>query len=1008
MAENNRIPSILDEARHVSNEHNMPEVTVKSVILSILDNKRAQAGFTQFTGFNLEQTWMDISELLQDDHRAFDTPVIKTPDVLPQSKNVEKLYENISVSWHKDTKKIGPDGETAHEMHPELWILATIMHLFPKSQEAMLLERQGVTLDRLAKYVGGEDPQRILKAMGIEKVESNIYNSEDNMSKKRDQLNRLARSIANTHNALVTEESLALALLESKNVQEFLMYDAPTFERKSIENVLRKDLDQFGKTYRNEIEQIKSTLEVKNLNNVQAFGKHGSAVTDNLKIAEQSASMKNLFAKHYDVTALGVLIWSLPESKVTGLFSSQGVTEETVSNFLNIDLNKVLEHVFSQNPDTTMTKDLEPHHIPQPKDGYEGTYDPNVDTGTPTLDKFSEDMVALATSGAYTPTIGRNDEVRDTLRILRQKKKSNPMLLGEAGVGKSAIVEGIAMIAAKGELPEDLKDIRLLSLDINTIMAGTKYRGELEERLKAIREEAEGSDRKVIFFLDETHTMMDILETFKPALARGSISVIGATTNKEYKTDIQPNTAMDRRFDTVTVNEPSRESTLDILMGSKSSYEDHHNCVYSQEAIEAIMNLSEENLLNRFSADREITILDKVGAIVKETAKENLTFDEKSQRPIATSDMVKTALSSMTGVDLSRTKKEIILGLEATLKEKIIGQDNALQALSDAVIRSQSGLGESEKPEGTFLFTGPTGVGKTEAIKVISKELKRELVRFDMGEFSEAHSVSKLFGSPPGYVGSTEGGRMTEAVKKHPNALFLLDEVEKAHPVVFNALLQVLDDGRMTDGVGETANFRKSMIVMTANAGAAQAELDAQDAQKDTIGFVRQSEEDKQKEAQKVSEKTIEENLKKIFAPEFRNRLDSIVQFNPLTVDNVKDISPLIATQVSERSEKANKWSISFNKVATDWLAEKGFDRTMGARPLKRAFMDHVETPLARQIFEQDLEGTTGIIHVSVNDTKDRLSFDFQQSASNDNKEQLLLDATKRAHNDPRNKNNLG
>ena len=994
--------NIIKEAREISLDYNLPIITTEALCLAIIQNQRVAAALSTFSGFDQDETFEDIIDILINDTRSPKEEVSTPADKLKRSDNMEHLFRNVSISFELDKKKIFDGKYTAHETNPELWVLATMLHLFPKSMTSMLLERQGVTIDRLTKYIAGEDQQRLVSILQKDHFKDTIKDalttylsvttggSKMNLEKEN-KLYATAKDISDDHNAAIAPESIALALLESKEIGEFISYTSTTFNKERMEKKLLSLLDKVS---------AEDKTADKNL----------ETLFKNVKVAKNS-DLTDSFKRDHDVTYLGVFLYTFPNHKLTKAFAAEGITLERVSEFVEDDISAVL----TGNQGENFQKNFDAKHITASysypatvdEEGFGGNYDSSKEPETPILDEFFEDLVLTAKSGAYTPTIGRKDEIRDTLRILRQKKKSNPMLLGGAGVGKTAIVEGLAQMASSDELPDDFKDIRLLSTDLETFMAGTKFRGELEARIRTVIDEASNSSKRIVMFMDEAHTMTGLLESFKPALARGDISIIGATTDQEFKKNIAPNNALARRFDIVRVGEPSRDETFEILKGIKETYEAHHKCAYSDEALELILNKGDQCLLDKFSADKEITIMDKAATILKEYDDVDLTFDT-SGYPIVTGDMVLSALSSMTGVSLDRlttTEREATLNLEKELQENVIGQNDAVKTLSDAVIRAKSGLGEEEKPEAAILFAGPTGVGKTEATKVLAKQLGRELVRFDMSEFSEEHSVSKLFGSPPGYVGSDNGGRATEAVKKNPDAIFLFDEVEKAHPTVLNTLLQLLDDGRLTDGAGETANFRGAMVILTSNAGAAHASQQADEiTEKQPIGFVQTTKEDREKEAEKASAKTIEENINKIFSPEFRNRLDAVVQFNALDLDNVKEISPIIAKQLSKRSEKSHKWSIEFNKQATDWLAVKGFDPKMGARPLKRAFVEHVETPLSRHIMENDIGGTSGVINVSVNDDEESLAFSFAKTVSNDNKETLLLDSPSKAPTPQENK----
>ncbi len=630
---------------------------------------------------------------------------------------------------------------------------------------------------------------------------------------------------------------------------------------------------------------------------------------------------------------------------------------------------------------------------------------------TPVLDNFGRDLTKIAEAGKLDPIVGREKEIERVAQILSRRKKNNPILIGEPGVGKTAIAEGLALRIVQKKVSRVLFGKRVVTLDIASLVAGTKYRGQFEERMKAVMNELEKST-DVILFIDELHTIvgaggasgsLDASNMFKPALARGDIQVIGATTLDEYRQYIEKDGALARRFQTVMVDATTVEETIEILHNIKDKYEDHHHVNYTDESISAAVKLSDRYISDRFLPDKAIDVLDEVGArvhisniqvpedivalegqieIVKkeknqvvksqkyeeaaqlrdrekklidelERAKQLWEEESKKKRFTVDEENVEEVIAQMTGIPVNRvaTKEgEKLLNMESEMIKHVIGQDDAIKKLVKAIQRTRVGLKDPKKPIGSFIFLGPTGVGKTELAKVLASYLfdkEDALVRIDMSEYMEKFSVSRLVGAPPGYVGYEEGGQLTEKVRRKPYAVILLDEIEKAHPDVFNLLLQVLDDGILTDGLGRRVDFRNTIIIMTSNIGA----RDLKDFGTG-IGFSTKSRVENQEE---IAKSTIQNALKKAFAPEFINRLDDIIVFNSLERADLHKIIDILLVKLKTRLSNLG-FEIQLTEKAKDFLAEKGYDPQFGARPLNRAIQKYLEDPLAEEILKGSLE----------------------------------------------------
>ena len=628
---------------------------------------------------------------------------------------------------------------------------------------------------------------------------------------------------------------------------------------------------------------------------------------------------------------------------------------------------------------------------------------PTAESRYQSLEKYTTDLTRLAKEGKLDPVIGRDLEVRRVMQILNRRTKNNPVVIGEAGVGKTAIVEGLAQRIAADDVPENLRGKRVLALDMGALIAGSKFRGEFEDRLKAVMEEVKQSGGEVMLFIDEVHTVMgaggaegaiDASNLMKPALARGELRAIGATTPDEYRTRIEKDPALERRFAPVWVDEPSVDDTIAILRGLRPKYEAHHRVEISDDALEAAARLSARFIADRHLPDKAIDLIDEAaskhvidaqelppevralkrrldalaneaeaaqekqdyeaGARIKQevlaiqqeyaTLREQWAKEHDVELRVTDEDIA-SLVGQMTGIPVARleeTEGEKLLRMEEELHQRVIGQDEAIHALADAIRRARAGLKDPTRPIGSFIFLGPTGVGKTELAKALAEYLfddEDAMIRLDMSEYQERHTVSRLVGSPPGYVGYDEGGGLTEAVRRRPYRVILFDEIEKAHPDVFNTLLQILDDGRLTDGHGRTVDFRNTVIIMTSNLGTGVQE-------RATLGFTRRTE--NQHDSDRLRE-SVEKALREHFRPEFLNRIDETIVFQPLTRPELEQIVELLAAEVRERlADRAIDFELTV--AAREELVREGYDPAYGARPLRRVVQRRVENELARRI----------------------------------------------------------
>jgi len=679
-----------------------------------------------------------------------------------------------------------------------------------------------------------------------------------------------------------------------------------------------------------------------------------------------------------------------------------------------------------------VTKDRVYEAIQQVRGGQRVT-DPQAETRYRILEKYSRDLTAMAREGKLDPVIGRDSEILRVIQILSRRTKNNPVLIGEAGVGKTAIVEGLAQKIATNDVPEILTGKRVVSLDLGAMIAGSRFRGEFEERLKAAIEDVQRSEGEIILFIDELHTVvgagaaqgaMDASNMLKPALARGELQCIGATTLDEYHKYIEKDSALERRFAPVFVEEPSVEQTIEMLRGLRDRYEAHHKVRFSDDALIAATRLSDRYVTDRHLPDKAIDLMDEAAAklrvalyslppelkemkseidrLMKEEEQAGLERDYeraaqmKAERlraeqefahardkweaeheldEVVDADDVAQVVSQWTGIPVTQmmeTESDKLLQMEERLHERIIGQHEAIAAVSDAIRRARSGLKDPRRPIGSFIFIGPSGVGKTEMAKALAEFLfddQDALVRIDMSEYREQHTVSRLFGAPPGYVGYEEGGQLTEAVRRRPYRVILFDEIEKAHPEVWNALLQILDDGRLTDGQGRVVDFRNSVLIMTSNLGTEFVRSSG------TLGFLQSSGDEEERKAQEK----IEKELKKTFRPEFLNRIDEIITFSPLSLEEMSQIVDLQIKEVQERLSE-HGLSTKLTPKGREWLANEGYNPAFGARPLKRALQKFVESPLSIKILSGEFKrGDTVVIDVEERDGKEELVFRLEK-----------------------------
>lgn len=629
-----------------------------------------------------------------------------------------------------------------------------------------------------------------------------------------------------------------------------------------------------------------------------------------------------------------VAIFGEKESHAVYLLREQGINRINVVNFIAHGTTKD-----DQEPDKRIFPEGEA----------------NEEEKTPSsLESFTINLNEQARKGQIDPLIGRTEEIERVIQILSRRRKNNPLLVGESGVGKTAIAEGLAKMIVDRQVPEIIGKSCVYTLDMGALLAGTKYRGDFEKRLKGLLNELK-EERNQILFIDEIHTIigagaasggvMDASNLLKPMLASGEIRCIGSTTYQEYRGIFDKDRALSRRFQKIDVVEPSVEDTYQILRGLKSRFEEHHQLKYTDRALKAAAELAAKYINDRYMPDKAIDVIDEAGAF------QQLQPASRRKKQISASDVEKMVakIARIPPSSVSSSDKEALRNLESNLKMVIFGQDEAIDSLASAMKLSRAGLKEGEKPIGSFLFSGPTGVGKTEVCRQLARIMGIELVRFDMSEYMERHTVSRLIGAPPGYVGYDQGGLLTEAITKQPHCVLLLDEVEKAHPEVFNLLLQIMDHGALTDTNGRKADFRNVVLIMTTNVG-------AQEMSRGSIGFSTQ---DHSSDGMEL--------LKKMFTPEFRNRLDAIIQFHTLSKEVIRTVVDKFLVEIQAQLD-SKKVVLEVDDEAMEWLAEKGYDITMGARPMQRLIQTRIKKELAEDILFGRLSHNGGVVHVSVKD----------------------------------------
>jgi ATP-dependent Clp protease ATP-binding subunit ClpA len=638
--------------------------------------------------------------------------------------------------------------------------------------------------------------------------------------------------------------------------------------------------------------------------------------------------------KEVGVANVLVAIFSEKQSHAVYLLNRQHVARLDVVNYISHGLSKIAEEKATEKEEST-----------------QGEGERDGEGGGNALEKYTSNLNRMAQEGRIDPLIGRKLEVERTIEILCRRRKNNPLYVGEAGVGKTAIAEGLARLIVEGKVPEVLTDCTIYALDMGSLIAGTKYRGDFEKRLKGVITELK-KQPGAILFIDEIHTVigagaasggvMDASNLIKPVLTNGEIRCIGSTTYQEYRGIFEKDHALARRFQKIDVVAPSVSETVEILLGLKTRFEEHHGVKYSDEALKAAAELADRHINERQLPDKAIDVVDEAGARLRlKPIGERETTVEVHHIEDVVARMARIPAKSVSSSD-----REVLKNLERNLKLSIFGQDKAIEALAASIKMARSGLGDQRKPVGSFLFAGPTGVGKTEVTRQLALVMGVEFLRFDMSEYMERHTVSRLIGAPPGYVGFDQGGLLTEAITKHPHCVLLLDEIEKAHPDVFNLLLQVMDHGTLTDNNGRKADFRHVIIVMTTNAGAA-------DMARPSIGFTQTDNASDGMEA-----------IRRLFSPEFRNRLDAVIQFgalDPVTIERVVD---KLIVEVEMQLE-AKGVQVSLDDEARRWIAQKGYDPKMGARPMARVIQEHIKRPLAEELLFGSLAGG-GSVRVSV------------------------------------------
>lgn len=825
------------------------------------------------------------------------------------------------------------------------------------------------------------------------------------ISYSREEALRLGNDFIGTEHLLLgllrEGEGLAVKVLQNMNVDIFSL-------RHEVENVIKE----------------KSTKALDNLSSLP-LTKQAEKVIRITVLEARSLKSPTVETQH-----LMLSILKNKENPASGILQQMDVTYENFKNELNILQGHLPSADFDGGQGDDFEEEEERKQFQQKK-----TTPGASKSKTPVLDNFGRDVTRQAESGTLDPIVGREEEIERVSQILSRRKKNNPILIGEPGVGKTAIIEGLALRIVQRKVSRVLFDKRVISLDLASLVAGTKYRGQFEERMKAIMTELE-KNRDVILFIDEIHTIvgaggasgsLDASNIFKPALARGDLQCIGASTLDEYRMYIEKDGALDRRFQKVLIEQPSVEETILILQNIQSKYEDFHNVSYNQEAIEACVKLSDRYMTDRLLPDKAIDVLDEVGARVhlkninvpqniidleaqieeikqeknrvvksqrfeeaaslrdkekrlgEELEKAKITWEEeaKSKRyPIGEEDIAEV-VSMMTGIPVMRmveAESAKLIRMNEDLAAAVVGQNEAIAKVVKSIQRNRVGLKDPRKPIGSFIFLGPTGVGKTELARCLARYMfdsDDALIRIDMSEYMEKFSLTRLIGAPPGYVGYEEGGQLTEKIRRKPYSVVLLDEIEKAHPDIFNILLQVLDDGQLTDGLGRKVDFKNTLIIMTSNIGVRQLKDFG-----DGVGFATQA---KQSTVEESSRSVIEKALKRTFSPEFLNRIDDVIIFNSLVQEDINKIIDIIMKGVMKRLNNLG-FSLTLSDDAKKFIAEKGYDQQFGARPLHRAIQKYLEDPLAEEILNHRIVSGDAVL-AGFNAEESKITFSIEHRA---------------------------
>ena len=730
-----------------------------------------------------------------------------------------------------------------------------------------------------------------------------------------------------------TLEHLALALIEDPDAVAVLRACGVDLDR------LRNDLNDY---LDNELSNL-ITTQVGDAKPTAGFQR----VLQRAAIHVQSSGRE-------EVTGANVLVamFSERESHAVYFLQEQEMTRLDAVNYISHGIAKVAGRSEARNVDGA---DEEQQGEKVVRKGHEA------------LDAYCIDLNQKAEDGKIDPLIGRDHEVERTIQVLCRRTKNNPLYVGDPGVGKTALAEGLARRIVTGDVPHVLSDAQIFSLDMGALLAGTRYRGDFEERVKAVLQELEQQDHAILF-IDEIHTVigagatsggaMDASNLLKPALQSGTLRCIGSTTYKEYRNHFEKDRALVRRFQKIDVTEPTVEDAVKILRGLKPHYEKHHRVKFTNEAIRSAVELSAKYISDRKLPDKAIDVIDEVGAA------QMLLPDSKRRKTVGVKEVenIVAKIARIPPKSVSKDDRAALQNLERDLKTMVFGQDQAIEALSSAIKLSRAGLREPEKPIGNYLFSGPTGVGKTEVAKQLSRSLGIQLTRFDMSEYMERHSVSRLIGAPPGYVGFDQGGLLTDAIDQHPHCVLLLDEIEKAHPDLFNVLLQVMDYGRMTDHNGKSVDFRNVILIMTTNAGAAEMA-------KPAMGFVNEARGGDSEEA-----------INRLFTPEFRNRLDAVIPFRNLDQDIISRVVDKFVMELEAQLADRNV-TIELTDESRQWLADNGYDMLYGARPLGRVIQDHIKKPLAEELLFGKL-AKGGVVRVSIDPETDKPTFEFFEQGS--------------------------